>query len=302
MVDFASFQRQAVSVQSPVVGTVDIATRSAGSGPGLLLLHGHPQTSHIWRFVAPRLAEHFTVVCADLRGYGASSKPRGSDTHVEYSKREMANDMIQVMKHYGFDRFDVLSHDRGARVAHRLGVDHPASVRRLVVLDIAPTLYMYEHTDMAFALAYWHWFFLPQPAPGPETVMMADPERFWDMLSGRSHFGIQWTAEDDKEYKTPYFTPEGTHAACEDYRAAATIDLEHDRASREAGDRLKLEALLVLWGARGVINRYDDPVGIWREQCDAGVEVSGGPTSSGHYIAEEVPEELWTRLDKFFSL
>ncbi|WWD18841.1 hypothetical protein CI109_103296 [Kwoniella shandongensis] len=301
---FEEFTHGTVTVRSKLLNRdLEIACKKKGDGEGLLLLHGYPQTSHIWHKIANRLAEKYTVVATDLRGYGKSSKPRGSDKHEEYSKREMASDQVQVMKHFGFDNFSVIGHDRGGRVAHRLALDHPDQVTRLMLLDIAPTLYMYDHTDMAFAKAYWHWFFLIQPTPGPENMILAGPEQFWATAAARaSHQGVKWSEEDVEEYKTSSFRPETVHANCEDYRAAATIDLEHDRADQSAGRKLTVPKLRIIWGSKGVIERYDDVLAIWRGYCEEGkVDVSGKGLDCGHYIAEEQPEGLMKEIYDFMS-
>ncbi|MEE2976888.1 MAG: alpha/beta hydrolase, partial [Pseudomonadota bacterium] len=236
-----------------VANGVEIAGVIGGSGPPLLLLHGHPQSHVIWHKVAQELAHDYTVVATDLRGYGASSKPAGSARHAEYSKRTMAQDQVEVMRALGFGRFRLCAHDRGARVAHRLCVDHPVHVERAMLLDIAPTLAMYENTDMAFASAYWHWFFLIQPSPFPETLINATPDFYIGKLMGLRHAGLEpFAPEAMATYAAAMREPACVHAMCEDYRAAATIDLEHDRADRDAGKRVSVP-LRVLWGEHGVI-------------------------------------------------
>ncbi|KAL7420441.1 hypothetical protein Q5752_004391 [Cryptotrichosporon argae] len=298
-----NFQLERVSVKSQALGKdVHIACRKASSEPPLLLLHGYPQTSHIWHKIAGRLSERFTVVATDLRGYRASDKPAGSDSHVEYSKREMAADQVQVMSHYGFERFSVVGHDRGGRVAHRLALDHLARVDRLMVLDILPTLYLYEHTNMTFAQGYWHWFFLTQPAPGPEKMILSGPEEFWETMSRReSHKAVVWSDADLRAYNSAFVTPEGVHASCEDYCAAASIDLEHDRAGRAAGRKLEVERFDVVWGGQGMMPKFGDVVGLWRRHCGAASAVSGTAFDSGHYIPEERPDELLERIYSFLA-
>jgi haloacetate dehalogenase len=268
---------------------VEIHTLAGGSGPPLLVLHGHPQTPVIWQRVAPVLAERFSIVLADLRGYGDSSKPAGSESHDNYSKRTMALDMRRVMQAHGHERFAVLAHDRGARVAHRLAADHPEAVQRLTLLDIAPTLAMYEQTTEGFARAYWHWFFLIQRAPMPERLIEADPGAYVRELMGARHAGLgPFTEEALAEYTRCLSQPGAAHAMCEDYRAAATIDLEHDRADRAAGRQLAMP-LQVLWGAKGIVQRCFDPLAEWRKvACD----VRGEALPCGHYIPEEAPQEL----------
>jgi haloacetate dehalogenase len=290
----------------PGFATLDIETqpgvcirvRVGGRGAPLLLLHGHPQTSAIWHKVAPALAERFTLVLADLRGYGDSSKPPGDPDHANYSKRVMALDMRQVMQTLGHARFSVLAHDRGARVAHRLAVDHAAAVSRLVLLDIAPTLAMYAQTSEAFARAYWHWFFLIQPAPLPERLIEADPAAYVTDVMGRRSAGLApFDARALAEYRRALALPGTAHGICEDYRAAAGIDLEHDRADRAHGLRLTMP-LLALWGRDGVVHRCFQPLDEWRRVAD---DVRGGPLDCGHYIAEEAPAALLAEALPFLS-
>ena len=271
--------------------TINARVSDDRSKPPLLLLHGHPQTHVIWHKVEPALSAHFSIVAADLRGYGDSDKPASdaSVNHAPYSKREMANDMISVMQALGFARFKVLAHDRGTRVAHRMLVDHADSVERATLLDIAPTLAMYEQTTMDFAKAYWHWFFLIQREPLPETMIAADPEFFIEKMMGNRHAGLSaFTPEVLAEYRRCINLPGIAHAICEDYRAAASIDLEHDRADREAGRKVT-QPLQVLWGANGIIGKCFDPITEWKRVA---VNVRGGATPSGHYIPEEAPEAL----------
>jgi haloacetate dehalogenase len=290
---FPGFEQGSAAID----GDVQIAYVHGGSGPPLLLLHGHPQTSAIWHRVAPALARRFTLVAADLRGYGDSSKPRGAPDHANYAKRTMARDMLVLMRSLGFDRFNVLAHDRGARVAHRLAADHPEAVRRLVLLDIAPTLSMYEQTSEAFARAYWHWFFLILPAPVPETMIGADPKFLLRAkmskasASGLAAFAPEAWAEYERCYDAPMI-----HASCEDYRAAAGIDLEHDRADRDAGRKVAAP-LLALWGEHGIIGRCFNPLAEWRRVA---ADVRGHAVPSGHYIPEEAPDVLAAELEAFF--
>jgi haloacetate dehalogenase len=297
---------------------VEIHALVGGNGPPLLVLHGHPQTHVIWHRVAGPLAERFTVVLADLRGYGDSSKPAGASDHGNYSKRVMARDMLRVMQSLGHERFAVLAHDRGARVAHRLAADHGQAVKRLVVLDIAPTLAMYSQTTEAFARAYWHWFFLIQRAPMPECLLEADPGAYVRELMGARHAAEQLAPDGGlppspagrvarplgsgpaqaapspfdpralDEYTRCLQQPGAAHALCEDYRAAATIDLEHDRADREKGLKLQMP-LMVLWGAKGIVQRCFDPLAEWRQVA---ADVRGQAVDCGHYIPEEAPEPL----------
>jgi len=291
---FPGFEERRVDVGDGI----QIAATIGGSGPPLLMLHGHPQTRAIWHKVAPTLAQHYTLVAADIRGYGDSSKPAGLSDHANYAKRAMAQDQVTLMRTLGFERFLVLAHDRGARVAHRLAMDHAQAVRRLVTLDIAPTLAMYEQTDEAFARAYWHWFFLIQPAPLPERLIEADPARYITDLMGKRSAGLApFDPRALAEYQRCIALPGAAHATCEDYRAAATIDLQHDRADREAGRKLTMP-LLALWGEEGVVHRCFQPLAEWQRVA---VDVQGGPLPCGHYIAEEAPEALLARVMPFLA-
>lgn len=267
-----------------------------GSGVPLLLLHGYPQTHVIWHKIAPRLAQHFTVIATDLRGYGDSGKPDGGDDHAHYSKRVMAADQVAVMQHFGYERFFVAGHDRGGRVAHRMALDHPARVRRLAVLDIAPTHFMYTTTDMDFARAYYHWFFLIQPFDVPERMIGADVD-YW-MRSKLAQWGRDSSAitpEAYAEYVRCYSDPAAIHASCEDYRASAGIDLRHD----EADLACKMTCpLLALWGEKGFVGRKYDVLAAWRERAQ---DVRGGALPCGHYLPEEAPEATFAALHQFFS-
>ena len=268
----------------------------ASDAPALLLLHGYPQTHAMWHKVAPRLAARFNVVCADLRGYGDSSKPEAAGDHAAYAKRAMAADQVALMRSLGHDRFFVAGHDRGGRVSHRLAMDHPEAVERIAVLDIAPTLAMYEQTTEAFARAYWHWFFLILPAPVPEKMIGADPLFLLRAKMASGSAGLKpFAPEAWAEYER-CFTPAMIHASCEDYRAAASIDLEHDRADRTAGRRVRAP-LLVLWGEQGVIERCFKPLDEWRRVAD---DVRGSALPAGHYLAEEVPDLVCNELEAFF--
>ena len=271
--------------------TLNARVSDERSKPPLLLLHGHPQTHLIWHRVAPKLAEHFTLVAVDLRGYGDSDKPASdaSVNHAPYSKRVMAQDMVSVMHALGFTRFKVLAHDRGARVTHRMLVDHPTVVERATLLDISPTLAMYEQTNMDFARAYFHWFFLIQREPLPETMIEANPEFFIEKMMGNRHAGLAaFAPEALAEYRRCIHLPGIAHAICEDYRAAATIDLEHDRADRDAGRKV-MQPLQVLWGENGVIEKCFKPFDDWARVA---VDVRGGSVPCGHYIPEEAPDAL----------
>jgi haloacetate dehalogenase len=269
--------------------TIRTATGGQVGAPPLLLLHGHPQTHAIWHKVAPTLGQHFNLVLADLRGYGDSSKPQGDADHGNYSKRSMAQDMRAVMQTLGHTRFAVLAHDRGARVAHRLAVDHEDAVSRMVLLDIAPTLAMYEQTNEAFARAYWHWFFLIQPSPLPERLIQADPKAYLrDVMGNRSAGLSPFDPRAMAEYERTAALPGTAHAVCEDYRAAASIDLVHDRIDRDRGFKLTTP-LMALWGAEGVVERCFKPLDEWRRVAS---DVQGCALPCGHYIPEEAPEAL----------
>jgi len=268
----------------------------AGSGPPLLLLHGYPQTHAMWHRIAPRLAARYTVVCSDLRGYGDSSKPESDASHAGYSKRAMAQDQVEVMQALGFARFKLVGHDRGGRVAHRLCLDHPQAVECVAVLDISPTRLMYAGTDMAFATAYYHWFFLIQPFDLPERLIGADPVYYLRRKLGGLSSGLDlFDAGALAEYERCFADPATIHATCEDYRAAASIDLEHDTADAH----LRVECpLLALWGEKGVVHRYFDPIADWKSVAR---DVRGKALPSGHYLAEEVPEETLAELEAFLD-
>ncbi len=290
---FEGFEQRRVTVGT-AAAPVAINLRLGGTGPALLLLHGYPQTHVMWHRIAPRLAERFTVVCADLRGYGDSSKPESGADHAAYSKRAMAEDQAEVMTALGFERFSVVGHDRGARVTHRLLLDHGGRVDKAAVLDIAPTLDMYERTDRDFAEAYYHWFFLIQPFDLPERMIGADPDYYLEKKIGKwSKTGGCFAPEALAEYKRCFRDPATIHATCEDYRAAATIDLAHDRADR---DRRIAVPLLVLWGAKGVIERSYDVLDLWSGRA---AQVSGQALPCGHFLAEEAPEETLDALLAF---
>jgi len=263
-----------------------INTATAGQGPALLLLHGHPHTMVIWRKVAQAYVDAgFSVVITDLRGYGDSDKPPGGENHVAYSKRAMARDQVAVMRALGHDRFSIIGHDRGGRVAHRLVLDHPDAVERLSVIDIAPTATMYAGTNMEFARRYFWWFFLIQDAPLPERMIQADPEFFL-----RTHLDTQLadkTAVDAAcfaEYLRAYLLPGTIHAICEDYRAAAAIDLDHDAA--DAGTRVA-SPLQALWSEKGTVGTLYDVLETWRDKVHT---VEGEALPCGHCLQEELPD------------
>lgn len=269
---------------------VNIHYVTGGNGPPLLLLHGYPQTHAMWHQTAPSLAEKYTVIAADLRGYGASGKPVSSADHATYSKREMAKDMVDLMSQLGHDQFYVLAHDRGGRVAHRMAMDHADRVRSMMILDIAPTREMYANTDAGFAHDYWHWFFLIQAAPMPEAMIGADPDAFWLAKCPDKVFS------DDAltAYLEAFRDPACIAASCEDYRAAATIDIVHDDKDGDAKVQCPIR---VLWGGKGVIEARFDCLKLWRLRAE---EVSGRSLDCGHYMAEELPEEIVAEALRFF--
>jgi haloacetate dehalogenase len=268
---------------------------SGGRGDPVLLLHGYPQTHAMWHKVAPQLARDYTVVCADLRGYGDSSKPKGLSDHANYSKRAMAKDMVEVMRAMGHERFHVVGHDRGARVAHRMARDHGERVRSLTVLDVSPTLKMYRSTNMQFAKAYFHWFFLIQEAPLPERMLEGQGPFYLLRRLGRGKTGLKVFAREAlAEYERAFADPRTIHATCEDYRAAATIDLIHDQR-----DRAKIRMpVLALWAKQGVIGALFDCLGDWREVA---ADVRGRALACGHFIPEEKPKELLLELRRFLA-
>jgi haloacetate dehalogenase len=286
------------SLTFPTAEGVAIHAVTGGEGPPLLLLHGHPETHAIWHKVAPALAERFTLVIADLRGYGDSSKPPGGENHVAYSKRVMAHDQLALMQALGHPRFAVMAHDRGARVAHRLAQDHEDVVSRLVLLDIAPTLAMYEQTSEAFARAYWHWFFLIQPAPMPERLIEADPEAYVREVMGRRSAGLApFDPRALAEYIRCLSASGAARGLCEDYRAAASVDLDHDREDRARGLRLAMP-VLALWGRQGAVHRCFKPLEEWRQVA---LDVVGRPLPCGHYIPEEAPGDLLAEALPFLT-
>ncbi|QBD79567.1 alpha/beta hydrolase [Ktedonosporobacter rubrisoli] len=267
----------------------------AGTGYPLLMLHGYPQTHVMWHKIAPRLAEEFTVILADLRGYGDSSKPEDGLDHYNYSKRAMAQDMVEVMSQLGYKEFFVVGHDRGARVAHRMTLDHAQRVKKLAVLDIAPTYKMLMSADKEFATVYYHWFFLIQPADHPERLIGAQPEYY--LRSRLERWGANsmevFTPEAMAEYVRCFSDPTCIHATCEDYRAAAGIDLLHDEADMPH----KVQCpLLALWGEKGFVGHKYDVLATWRERA---TDVHGHSISSGHFLAEEAPGETYSALRGF---
>jgi haloacetate dehalogenase len=288
---FPGFTRRRVRTRGATINLVQ-----GGQGPAVLLLHGYPETHAMWHAVAPALARDYTVVCADLRGYGDSSKPPGDPRHATYSKRAMAADMVEVMARLGHEHFHLVGHDRGGRVAHRLARDHGARVRSLTVLDIVPTLTMYERTDQAFARSYWHWFFLIQPAPLPERLLAGNAKFYVLGRMGRGPKGLErFSKAALAEYVRCFEDARTVHASCEDYRASATIDLEHDRADRRRKLKMPVQ---VLWGRDGVIERCFDALADWREVAR---DVRGHALDCGHFLPEERPREVLAALRGLFK-
>jgi haloacetate dehalogenase len=268
----------------------------AGNGYPLLLLHGYPQTHFMWHKIAPLLTKDFTVILTDLRGYGDSSKPKGTAEHSNYSKRELARDMVEVMTQLDYEEFYLIGHDRGARVAHRLTLDYPQKIKKLALLDIIPTYELYKNTDKEFATAYYHWFFLIQPYPLPETLISGNPEYFLrQCLQSWSRDFAAFTSEALAEYIRCFRNSETIHATCEDYRASASIDLIHDELDL---DKKITCPVLVLWGSRGVIGRKYDVLESWKER---GIEVKGKALDCGHFLPEEAPEETYLAIKEFLK-
>lgn len=279
------------------LGEIQVRVRIGGEGPPLLLLHGNPQTHVMWHRVAPVLAGSFTVVAPDLRGYGMSSKPDPGPGHANYSKRVMARDQIELMRHLGYDRFSVAGHDRGARVGYRLALDHPEAVEKLAVLDIIPTGEAFIRAGREFSLGLYHWFFLAQPAPLPEKLIGADPDWFWRWHTTRGPDTSFFAPEAVEDYLACFRDPGTVRGMCEDYRAGATIDFEDDLSDKEAGNRIRCP-VLALWGANAVLEKWYDVLEVWRGWAD---EVVGRALPCGHYLAEEAPEESASELLAFFS-
>jgi haloacetate dehalogenase len=288
------------AVRDVVVDGTSLHAVVGGDGPPVLLLHGYPQTHVMWHRVAPALAEAHTVVAADLRGYGDSGRPASDPDHAAYSKRAMAADQVGLMRKLGFDRFGVVGHDRGARVAHRLCLDHPDVVSRVALLDIVPTRHVFSHVDRGLAQAYYHWFFLAQPADLPERLIGGDPSYFlrrklahWSAPDATDAFA----PEAVEEYARCFCDPDSIHASCEDYRAAASIDLDHDEVDAGNGTRVRCPAL-VLWGGRGFVGRHYDVLAVWREYA---ADVGGAAIDCGHFLAEEAPETTVAALTRFLA-
>ena len=288
---FPGFERRRIRTSGAAINLV-----IGGDGPPLLLLHGYPQTHAMWHKVAPSLARDYTVICADLRGYGDSSKPRGLPGHANYSKRAMALDMAEVMESLGYLGFHVVGHDRGGRVAHRLARDFGKRVRSLTVMDISPTLKMYQSTTMQFAKAYWHWFFLIQEEPMPETLLKGHAAWWILRRLGRGPARLKhFSRAAIVEYTRAFSDPRTVHATCEDYRAAGTIDLMHDK--QDLRKKLRMP-VLALWGKHGVVQALFDCLRDWREVAE---DVRGKPLNCGHFLAEEKPREVLAELRRFLA-
>ena len=286
---FPGFDRCRIETSGAEINVV-----TGGRGPPLLLLHGYPQTHIKWRKIAPRLAEDFTLVIPDLRGYGDSSKPPAGADFAAYSKRALAHDQVETMRALGFDRFRVAGHDRGARVTHRLLRDHPAHIEKAALLDIVPTLYRFETIDQKAATGSFHWFFLIQPRPFPEEMIGASVELFLKKMLGLSGTPGAHEPEAYAEYLRCFRNPETIRATCDEYRAGASIDLEHDRADR--GRKIEVP-LLILWGERSGQGSGYDMLAVWREHAET---VAGQPIKSGHFIPEEAPDDAYRALRDFF--
>ena len=289
---FGGFETQ--RIQTP---GAEIALVRGGSGPPVLLLHGYPQTHTIWHLVAPKLAEDFTVVATDLRGYGDSSKPFGKEDHSTYSKRAMAQDQASIMDSLGFDSFAVVGHDRGARVGHRMALDFPDRVTKLAVLDIVPTRHIFETVGKDLATAYYHWLFLIQPYDLPETLIGGNPSYYLQKKLGSWGTSLDTFAPEALAEYERCFDAATIHASCEDYRAAASIDLAHDDKDRDEGRKVE-SPLLTLWGGRGAMERLYDVEAVWREYA---TDVTGKPLDAGHFLAEEQPEETTREVRKFLK-
>jgi haloacetate dehalogenase len=289
---FSDFELSTINTKRGV-----IRYRKAGQGPVLLMLHGNPQTHAMWHKVAPELVNQYTVICPDIPGYGKSFKPVISNNHSTYSKVNMALDIINFMELLGFDKFQIVAHDRGARIAHRIALDFPEKVIKMILLDIIPTIEHFERTNMEFAMGYYHWFWLAQRSPIPESVINKAPEEWFFAHTSRE--------EKDKNFFDPIAlndyldcvkNPETIKAICEDYRAAATIDLIDDKKSRDNNIKIKAPTL-VLWGNKGKLEQWYQPLSIWQNYCSS--DLRGNAINSGHYLAEENPDEIIKNIKLF---
>lgn len=285
------------SAQIDVGGGIAIHAKMGGAGPPVLLLHGFPQTLAMWAAIAPRIAERYTVVVADLRGYGDSSKPKSASDNANYAFRALAADQVAVMRHFGFPRFHVIGHDRGGRTAHRMALDFPSAVVSVAMLDIVPTAAMFLDTNRHVAGAYWHWYFLSQPSPFPEHMIGLDADFFFETcLVGWGAAKItDFNAEQLAEYRRCWRDPEMIHAACSDYRAAATVDLAHDLADL---DRRIACPALALWGSSGVMHKLFDMRGEWQKRC---ARLTCDVLPGGHFFADQLPRETAARLLTFLD-
>jgi haloacetate dehalogenase len=286
---FPGFKRQTIQTSGTTINLL-----VGGNGPPVLLLHGYPQTHIEWRKIAPEFAKNYTLIMPDLRGYGDSGKPPGGDDHVNYSKRTMALDQVEVMEKLGFKQFAMVGHDRGARVAHRLALDHSERLTKLVLMDICPTHFMYKTADRQLASTYFHWFFLIQPAPFPETLIGSNVDAMLKFFMGPL-MPKSIEPEAYAEYRRCFSDPAAIHASCEDYRAAATIDLVHDEADM---DRKITCPVLVLWGANGIVGKKYDVLAIWRERA---TQVRGRALQASHWLVEEVPQEVLGDVRQFLA-
>jgi len=286
---FDRFEQLKLTVDGTTINLV-----KGGNGPPLLLLHGYPQTHTMWHKIAPRLAQDFTVIASDLRGYGDSGKPDSDDKHLPYSKRRMALDQVEVMQQLGYEKFFLVSHDRGARVAHRLTKDHPQRVLKLAVLDIVPTRHMFDIVDKEMATNTYHWFFLIQPFDFPEKVIGADPDYFIRSRFERvNNVSTVFPPEAIEEYVRCFSIPGTIHGACEDYRAGASIDLVHDE--EDFGNKVTCP-MLALWSSTGYVGRTQNVLEVW---SDYATNVSGKSLNCGHYLAEELPEDTYSAINSF---
>jgi haloacetate dehalogenase len=290
---FAGFATRRIATSG-----AEIFLRYAGRGPAVVLVHGYPQTHAIWHRVAPPLAARFTVVCPDLRGYGASARPPSDASHAAYAKRTMARDLAEVMDTLGFTRFAVVGHDRGARVAYRLALDHADRVGALAVLDVVPTVETWNRTEMKRAIASFHWQLLAQPEPLPERLIGADPDFFLEwLLHSWAAPGFAFAPDALEAYRQAFRDPEVIHATCEDYRAGATVDYQSDMEDQQAGRKISCP-VLTLWGEARAGAPRPEFLDIWRRWAD---DVSGGGLTCGHFLPEEAPEPVLTRLERFLD-
>jgi haloacetate dehalogenase len=289
-------QRPFTSAEVEVAGNT-LFVRRYGEGPAILLVHGFPRTSLMWRFLAPRLAEHRTVICVDLRAYGRSGIPASTDDHFPYSKRAMAKELVDVMGQLGFPTFALMGHDRGGRVCYRMALDYPQHVERLAVFDVIPILEAWSRTDARFAQTYWPWILLAQEPPLPESYLLGAPKAVFENPFGHGSFGPEIL----EEYLATFRNPDRVHGICEEYRAAATIDVEHDRADKDVSKRIDCP-MLHLWAEGGPLDTFyaldGGPLGIWRQWAP---HVHGQAMQGGHFFPEENPEDTVVVVKRFLS-